>query len=216
MAGAGVATAAMVAGTILLGPVGTVAGAAIAGSLTETTYKHVQTTMKSKHSGCEDDSAHSTDMAPLSTQTSPQMILQGLLYKRRDIIKTQWQPRWAILDVENRILKNHLITRNAPASVDTNVLNFLSKPASKEASQEDLVDYEIEPHGNISLSDCKIQIDNNNLTKSNIYSFHVISGKNTWYLAATSNELRLMWIATIMDLSGQYSYEDILKIVDGR
>ncbi len=214
LAGAGAAGAAMVAGTVLLGPIGTIAGAAIAGTLTEKAVNHAKTTLDGK-SHHDESEASTTESTIIQSQPSSKFILQGLLFKRRDIIRTEWAPRWFVVDVENRILKYHLITKNAPSSVDTNVLNLFKKPASKGASQEDLIDFELEPRSQISLFTSKVEVEvdktNTKFTKDNLYTFKVVNEKESWFLAATSNELRVLWVATLMDLSGINTCEDILE-----
>lgn len=201
----------MVAGTVLLGPIGTIAGAAIAGTLTEKAVNHVKTTLDG--TSHHDESEASTESTTIPSQPSSKFILQGLLFKQRDIIRTEWAPRWFVIDVENRILKYHLITKNAPPSVDTNVFNLLKKPASKGASQEDLIDFELEPRSQISLSTNKVEVDkmNNKFTKHSLYTFKVFNERESWLLAASSNELRVIWVATLMDLSGINTCEDILE-----
>ena len=205
--GAGSAAAAMAVGTALLGPAGLVAGAAV-GALTEKVVEK----NKSNHDSINTLNPQNEESA-YPCQESFRLEPQGLLYKRRDFFKTEWLPRWFILDVTNKILNYHHITKSSPPNVDTNVLNFLSKPAANKEIQ-DCLDYKLEAAASLQLSKAKVSVNNKmSSSKHNIFSFTIVDEKNeSWNLAATSDEARSIWITMLMDLSDVCTYKEIVDI----
>lgn len=208
LVGAGTATAAMTVGTVLLGPAGLVAGAAV-GTLTEKIIE--------KSIGKQDDHDGTSlkgdqDKSGQSLKDAFNMVPQGLLFKRRDFFRTEWVARWFILDVPNKTLNNHLITQNSPPKVDTNVLNVLSKPAATNTESHECIDFKLEPNAGMQLSKAKVTVVNTLSVKHNLFPFTVVDGDNqSWHLAATSDEARSIWMTILMDLSDFYTYDDIVK-----
>ena len=207
----GVESAVMVVGTVLFSPVGTVTGNIGTGALTEKAIKHRVTARDSTQNN-EEHRQPTHKSIPSIPGPSVLLVPQGLLFKRRNHFKVEWRPWWFILDVEDRILNYHTITKNAPSAIDVNILNLFKKPVSHGMNQDDKIDFQLESQESLTLAKSKIEISKKlTNTKQNMYVFIITTEKKTWYLAATTAESRQMWVAMLMDLSGLNTYSDILS-----
>jgi hypothetical protein len=140
---------------------------------------------------------------------------QGLLYKQRDVLFTQWRPRWFVLHLDCQVLAYHFLTANEPPLVDTNKFLPFNKSAAQTIDWEkDSVGFELVPRGVVGLNDCHVAInDKLSDTSRSIYVFTLTPPENEkpWHLAAASVEERLVWFGLLAEICGQT--EDVEALI---
>ena len=123
--------------------------------------------------------------------------LQGVLWKRRDVFKNRWRPRWFVLHPHQGVLTYYLLTNSndhtstsrdnggirdnfdAEADTDENNLGSNRRRTWSESSNfsEHSVDYDVVPRGTIYLlGGCTVHV-NDQLTRpeENLYAFTIVS-----------------------------------------
>mmetsp|Transcript_15826 Transcript_15826/g.28789 ORF Transcript_15826/g.28789 Transcript_15826/m.28789 type:complete len:204 (+) Transcript_15826:683-1294(+) len=135
---------------------------------------------------------------------------QGLLYKQKHTFRSQFQPMWCVLHIDRQVLGYHHLVKSTLPMVDTNKFNVFSKKAPQTtASDHDLIAFEPVPRGIVYLNECRVEINEKlSCPSKNIFAFTITpmeEGDNdTWTLAATTEETRLLWVAMLADMSEQY------------
>ena len=160
-------------------------------------------------------------------QQQQQQRMQGVLWKRRDLFKNHWRPRWFVLHREQHLLTYYLVANNSQQLlVDNNRNNRsrLSSSSINSASQEEeeeeaagateetisssSIDYDVVPRGTIYLSGSSIE-SNSILTnpEENLYVLTITDSqeKNRVYLAARSVLERDKWIQQLHQVCHQQS-----------
>ncbi|GKY98253.1 hypothetical protein MPSEU_000783000 [Mayamaea pseudoterrestris] len=146
---------------------------------------------------------------------------QGVLWKRRDVFKNRWRPRWFILQPDQGLLTYYLL---ASSSVNDTIAgaspsrlyesSAMTNPArERDANRnrttsfdssitENTINYDVIPRGTIFLLNCKVLV-NEGLTnvRERLYIFTIESPPNTKetkvHLAARSAQVRDAWILHI-------------------
>ena len=156
----------------------------------------------------------------------PQQQYQGVLWKRRDVFKNRWRPRWFVLQPGQGILTYYLLTGDGagaaattmpPESTDADAGSLespFSAPASDDLrpsrdratswdsrASDNPVHYDVVPRGTIYLLGCTVKA-NPLLTKvsEHLFAFTIIPPSTTEphiHLAAQTPELRDRWIRSI-------------------
>ena len=149
-------------------------------------------------------------------QRSPPSVQQGVLWKRRDVFKNRWRPRWFVLHLETHILTYYLLspatTRTTTTITNTNQQapqttlsnnNSRSRSFSESSSSavsENTVDYDVVPRGTLYLLGCTVEA-NEVLTRpqDQLYALTITDHENSSYchLAARTIETRQRWIQQI-------------------
>jgi hypothetical protein len=112
---------------------------------------------------------------------------QGILFKRRDVFRKAWRPRWFIL--EDAVLTYHLLSDNVGTHHDF-------------SHDEEGVDFDVAPRGTIYLVGCEVKA-NERLTRpaENLFVFTITPPVNAdigpCFLATTTPESRDDWIQAL-------------------
>jgi PH domain/START domain len=148
----------------------------------------------------------------MSSSSRNAMRMQGVLWKRRDVFRNRWRPRWFVLHPEQHILTYYLLTGNgngdAPQQVTSNRNNSRSTTGSNrrrtysESSNvsENTVDYDVVPRGTIYLLGSTVEA-NEALTRAEeelfVLSISDHEHATHVHLAARTPEARSQWIRHI-------------------
>lgn len=143
----------------------------------------------------------------------------GVLWKRRDVFKNRWRPRWFSLNPGQGVLTYYLLTTPAAMDVPSNNSSFAeaqtppragssasrnratSWDSQVSAVSENTVDYDVVPRGTIYLLGCTVAV-NDALSKpnENLYAFTIrppASSESNVHLAARTAEARDQWVDRI-------------------
>eukprot|EP00980_Cylindrotheca_fusiformis_P004899 scaffold1041_cov121-Cylindrotheca_fusiformis.AAC.4 len=150
-----------------------------------------------------------TSAAATTSTTMPQsQRMQGVLWKRRDLFKNHWRPRWFVLHHQQHLLTYYLLSNS---SNNNNSRSNATPPAlasgnrSRTASEssnvtQNTVDYDVVPRGSIYLLGSTVET-NPLLTNpaENLYVMTITDHRNATYvhLAARSIDIRQEWIQQI-------------------
>ncbi len=141
---------------------------------------------------------------------------QGELWKRRDVFKQSWRPRWFVIQPEEKLLTYYLLTsQSRPANATPTSLqrspsshvSARSRTISVDSlASEQSLDYDVLPRGSLSLENCTVS-KNGVSVKNDLFMFTVVSSRNEkYYLAARSDAARSDWMQRIIAASrGQSS-----------
>jgi len=143
---------------------------------------------------------------------------QGVLWKRRDVFKNRWRPRWFVLQPGQGVLTYYLLTAPVSDNVATPMrrngsTSNLPVPATEPVStrnrtsswdsniSENTVDWDVVPRGTIYLLGCSVAV-NEALSKpsESLYAFTVRPPGATdteIHLAARTPEARERWVHNI-------------------
>ncbi|GAX23346.1 hypothetical protein FisN_27Lh124 [Fistulifera solaris] len=133
---------------------------------------------------------------------------QGELWKRRDVFKQNWRPRWFVIQPEEKLLTYYLLTSQSrpanatPTSLQRSPSSNIS-PRSRTISVDSLaseqsLDYDILPRGSLSLENCTVS-KNGIPAKNDLFMFTVVSSNNEkFYLATRSDAARSDWMQRII------------------
>lgn len=150
----------------------------------------------------------------LSFQASPRdsmssgRRMQGVLWKRRDLFKNHWRPRWFVLHQEQHLLTYYLLsntnnrtTGRNPQQPQSSSIGNRSRTASDSSNvTQNTVDYDVVPRGSIYLLGSSIE-PNQLLSNpsENLYVMTITDHENATYvhLAARSVEARDQWMLQI-------------------
>jgi hypothetical protein len=148
---------------------------------------------------------------------------QGELWKRRDVFKQSWRPRWFVIQPEEKLLTYYLLTSQIRAAnaIPTSIQRSSSSnttPRNRTISVDSLaseqsLDYDVLPRGSLSLENCTVSENGTSLT-NDLFMFTVVSSNNEkYYLAARSDATRRAWMQRIIAASrGQsLSVEDAVE-----
>jgi PH domain len=137
----------------------------------------------------------------------------GVLWKRRDVFKNRWRPRWFALNPGQGVLTYYLLTTPA-AAADGPVLADAVTPqrgssrdrttswdSAISAVSENTVDYDVVPRGTIYLLGCTVAI-NDALSRpnGNLFAFTIrppVHTEPNIHLAARTAEARDVWVERI-------------------
>jgi hypothetical protein len=124
---------------------------------------------------------------------------QGVLWKRRDVFKNRWRPRWFVLHPGQGVLTYYLLSNNSNtnSNSNSNLANVSHHDATASSPQntnrrrtfsesstvsQNPMDYDVVPRGTIYLlgSGCKVEI-NRELTRASdeLFVFTITSNTNT-------------------------------------
>lgn len=132
--------------------------------------------------------------------------MQGVLWKRRDVFRNRWRPRWFVLHPQQGILTYYLLTSSTPASptaVSTGELGSNRRRADSDISM-DTIDYDVVPRGSIFLGNPSCTVGaNESLTRveERLYAL-TISDRETGthcHLACRSSTARDRWLEKIQE-----------------
>ena len=140
---------------------------------------------------------------------------QGVLWKRRDVFKYRWRPRWFVLHPEQGVLTYYLLTANvaqglaSPTSTTpASHYNARARTFSLDSQvSENTVDYDVVPRGTLDLRGGSITVQaNERLSKPDDHFFaFTISAANSSatssapaiHLAARTPQGRRVWMERI-------------------
>lgn len=143
------------------------------------------------------------------TMTDDDSSIQGILFKRRDVFRQIWRPRWFILSPQDAVMTYHLLSRDVGS-------HHHATPQEPQDMQSG-VDYDVAPRGTIYLADCSIEA-NERLTRpqDNLYVFTITpplySDTGPCFLATTSPESRDEWIQKLASACGATTADDATSI----
>jgi len=151
----------------------------------------------------------STIMSTMERQT-------GVLWKRRDVFKNRWRPRWFSLNPGQGVLTYYLLstttsaaplpTTTVPVGTDSNTHTDPSQrhratswDSQVSAVSENSLDYDVVPRGTIYLLGCTVAI-NEHLSRpnENLYAFTIrppSAADSNIHLAARTAEARDVWVS---------------------
>jgi len=163
----------------------------------------------------------------LSFRASPRRNLstrhrmQGVLWKRRDLFKYHWRPRWFVLHNEQHLLTYYLLA-NKHKKKNRNYQNLQTSSQSAQSAQatpnteggnrsrtasensivsQNTVDYDVVPRGSLYLLGSSVEA-NHLLSKpsEDLYVMTITDHEHATYvhLAARSVEVREEWMQQIM------------------
>lgn len=138
--------------------------------------------------------------------------MQGVLWKRRDVFRNRWRPRWFVLHPEQHILTYYLLTGNSgdgqPQQVTSSRGNNSSSNRTNrrrtysESSNisENTVDYDVVPRGTIYLLGSTVEA-NDAISRPDeelfVLSISDHEQATHIHLAARTPEARTQWISQI-------------------
>lgn len=159
--------------------------------------------------------------APPAIMTNRQRT-QGVLWKRRDLFKNHWRPRWFVLHSEQNLLTYYLLankdkknrrrnqnlqdtqsqaSRHTTTSARAPAGNRRRTDSDHSNISQNTVDYDVVPRGTIYLLGSSVEA-NNMLSKpsENLYVFTITDHEHATFvhLAARSVEVRDEWMQQIM------------------
>ncbi|KAG7350965.1 PH domain containing protein [Nitzschia inconspicua] len=143
--------------------------------------------------------------------------MQGVLWKRRDVFRNRWRPRWFVLHPEQQILTYYLLSGNGnhgssesqqqqqPQQVSSNRRRTYSESSN---ISENTVDYDVVPRGTIYLLGSTVEA-NEALTRPDeelfVLSISDHEHATHVHLAARTREARAQWITHIRTVCCQSS-----------
>ena len=125
-------------------------------------------------------------------------VREGILFKRRDVFRKAWRPRWFIL--QDAVLTYHLLTRDVGTHQEMMV-------------EEEQVDYDVAPRGTIYLVGCEVEA-NERLTRpsENLFVFTITPPTNAdigpVFLATTTVESRDAWIQALSNVQEEAGHDE--------
>jgi hypothetical protein len=131
--------------------------------------------------------------------------MQGVLWKRRDLFKNHWRPRWFVLHHDQHLLTYYLLSNNNKYNRNSQQQSSFSGNRSRTTSDssnvtQNTVDYDVVPRGTIYLLGSSVEV-NQLLTNpsENLYVMTITDHENATYvhLAARSVEARDEWMQQI-------------------
>ena len=142
--------------------------------------------------------------------------MQGVLWKRRDVFKSRWRPRWFVLHPEQHILTYYLLTEpegsfsetTTPTIITNNNNNSTRVNRRRTVSEssnvpENTVDYDVVPRGSINLLGCMVEA-NEALTQpeNQLYALTIFNHQEASYihLAERTSSARDRWISQLLPL----------------
>ena len=147
---------------------------------------------------------------------------QGVLWKRRDVFKYRWRPRWFVLHPEQGVLTYYLLTANvaeglaSPTSTTpASHYNARARTFSLDSQvSENTVDYDVVPRGTLDLRGGSITVQaNERLSKPDDHFFaFTISAANSSatssapaiHLAARTPQGRRVWMERIRSVMARH------------
>lgn len=158
----------------------------------------------------EEEDTESTESDTFNTIMSQQHY-QGELWKRRDLFKQSWRPRWFVIQPQEKLLTYYLLTSHGggPTNATPSSAQHSSSsitPRSRTISWDSLaseqsVDYDVLPRGSLSLENCKVTRSGTS-AKNDLFMFTVVSSNNEkFHLAARNEASRSAWMQRIMAVS---------------
>jgi hypothetical protein len=134
------------------------------------------------------------------------MRMQGVLWKRRDVFRNRWRPRWFILQPEQHILTYYLLNDEGtmqlmqppPQTLSSSSGNRRRTMSESSNVSENTVDYDVVPRGTIYLLGATVE-PNDALTRPDEELFVITIADETHathvHLAARTPEARSQWMA---------------------
>lgn len=150
---------------------------------------------------------------------------QGVLWKRRDVFKYRWRPRWFVLHPEQGVLTYYLLTANvseglaSPASGRATPRGATTTPRNDPPRirtfsmdsqvSEDPVDYDVVPRGTLDLRGCTVQA-NERLSKiaDHFFAFTIkapSSSASEIHLATRTPQSRRMWMERLQRVMDRHA-----------
>jgi hypothetical protein len=131
--------------------------------------------------------------------------MQGVLWKRRDLFKNHWRPRWFVLHQDQHLLTYYLLSNKNKYNRNSRQQPSSSGNRSRTASEssnvsQDTVDYDVVPRGTIYLLGSSVEVNQLLSNPSeNLYVMTITDHENATYvhLAARSVEARDEWMHQI-------------------
>jgi hypothetical protein len=148
-------------------------------------------------------------MQPASTS------MQGVLWKRRDVFRNRWRPRWFVLHPQQGILTYYLLNGNSHPTATASTESPPNTPAAvnrRRADSDislDTIDYDVVPRGSIYLGNASCMVEaNESLTRpeERLYAL-TISDRDTGmhcHLACRSSTARDRWLDKIQEAITQH------------
>ena len=148
---------------------------------------------------------------PLSFQPTRQT---GVLWKRRDVFKNRWRPRWFIVNPSQGILTYYLLNDHTSnlaveqtTTTTTTPISSRHRTTSWDGSavsgvSENSLDYDVVPRGTIFLLGCTVSInDALSQPRESLFAFTIRppphSGGANVHLAARTAATREQWVAQL-------------------
>jgi hypothetical protein len=130
--------------------------------------------------------------------------MQGVLWKRRDVFKNKWRPRWFVLHPEQSILTYYLFSNESyvqqPHQAESGNRNRQRTFSESSNVSNNTMDYDVVPRGTIYLLGCTAEA-NDVLTRSEeqLYALTITNHETATHchLAARTPTARQRWIDQI-------------------
>ncbi len=137
----------------------------------------------------------------------PTSSMQGVLWKRRDVFRNRWRPRWFVLHPQQGILTYYLLNGNPqpPSNITT---ADVGSPVNRRRADSDIsmdtIDYDVVPRGSIFLGNPLCTVDaNETLTRveERLYALTIADRETGTYchLACRSSTARDRWLEKIQE-----------------
>lgn len=154
------------------------------------------------------------NMSSSNSSVDNDVFPQGILLKRRDVLRKLWRPRYFILDSDAAVMTYHLLSRDVGSNHHANEHDNSHILTSG-------IDYNVAPRGTIYLAGCTIEA-NDRLTRpqENLYVLTITppadnaDNVNPCFLAASSEASRNDWIQKLASVCDACEYQADVS-VDG-
>lgn len=147
--------------------------------------------------------------------------MQGVLWKRRDVFRNQWRPRWFVLHADQGILTYYLLnesvqpttTQSSSGIAAAGGISSNRRRTNSDVSL-DTVDYDVVPRGSILLRDISCTVEANEaLTRpeEQLYALTIFDHERATqcHLAARSSTVRDRWLEKIRQVIDQGSRPEV-------
>jgi len=140
--------------------------------------------------------------------TGRSTTMQGVLWKRRDVFRNRWRPRWFVLHPRQGILTYYLL--NATGSTPTTPTHYSERNrtsihrrrADSDLSSMETIDYDVVPRGSIFLGNATTEV-NEALTRleERLYVFTItdLETNGKCHLACRTSTARDHWLVKIQE-----------------
>eukprot|EP00934_Nitzschia_sp_Nitz4_P004077 Nitzschia sp. Nitz4//scaffold219_size35776//10734//13049//NITZ4_007820-RA/size35776-snap-gene-0.67-mRNA-1//-1//CDS//3329542308//4067//frame0 len=142
--------------------------------------------------------------------------IQGVLWKRRDVFRNGWRPRWFVLHPQEAILTYYLLNENAQLTSTATAHVATSSPTNRNRTDSDFsmdtMDYDVIPRGSIYLGGptCSAKA-NDKFTRpeEHLYTIEISDGQHSTssFLAARTSTDRDRWLEKIQQVIHQHQVQ---------
>lgn len=131
-----------------------------------------------------------------------QQQCQGVLWKRRDVFKQAWRPRWFVIQPQEKTLTYYLLTSSSPERPAAAATPRNRTVSCDSLASEQSIDYDVVPRGSLSLENCTVAAANEVTSKHDFFAFTIVSSnKEKFHLAARNEAVRDTWMQWITAVS---------------